>query len=34
MACRSLSVMCELDSVTSSAIGPVAALIRLWPVFR
>ena len=27
--CRSSSVMCELDSATSSAIGPVAALIAV-----
>ena len=34
MAVRSASVICELDSVISSAMIPVAAVAGLWPAFR
>ncbi len=34
MAVRSASVICELDSVISSAMIPVDAVVMLWPFFR
>jgi|SoimicmetaTmtLPA_FD_contig_91_120308_length_2281_multi_2_in_0_out_0_2 hypothetical protein len=34
IAARSLSVICDVESAIISAMGPVAAVMRLWPVFR
>ena len=34
IALRSSLLNCELENSTSSAIGPVAAAIRLWPLLR